>query len=665
MVSFSNSSTNAISHQWYFGDGATSNVIVPNHTYTNTALTATNYPVSLVVESSNGCKDSATTNIMVYPKANYTFIIPQDTGCSVFNVPFTSTSGAVNYLWTFGDGAVQTAFNPIHAYSTTFPLGTTFTVSMVATSPYGCQNTHTATIFAYPKPTASFAVSINAGCAPLATSFNNTSVGATNYQWYFGDGITTTSLSPSHVYQNMGAIAQNYFTSLVASDANGCKDSVIAIINTYPEATYNYQLLPDSGCTPLVVNIPTAPGATSYLWDFGDGQMGSGPNPQHTFINNTSSTIIYTVALIATNSYGCKDTVFKTVKVFPRPIVNFSAGPITQTYPSATINFNNTSSTGYNYTWTLGDGTVINSYTLAPYTYTTWGVYPIKLLVSTDRCSDSLSQNITIIPPIPIANFVGGDKGCQPLSVTFTNQSVYTTSYVWNFGDGNTTSMPNPTHVFNIPGTYTISLTVYGPGGTTNVKQADIVTVYQKPFAYFIANPILVYVPNDPVYFVNQSQNAVTYTWDFGDGVTSSAVNPTYNYKEYGEYIVTLIAESIDGCLDTFQLADKIKAEAITGLEIPNAFTPNPNGPSDGGVFDPKALNNDIFHPNLTGVVDYEMMIYNKWGELLFKTTDQNIGWDGYYKGKLCPEDTYIYKMTLLTTDAKAIEKAGDVLLIR
>lgn len=558
----------------------------------------------------------------------------------------------------------QSAFNPVHTYNTNFPLGTTYTVSMTAISPYGCQNTHTASVFVLPKSTAAFSSNVYAGCAPLTTMFNNTSVGAINYQWYFGDGATTNTFSPSHVYQNMGAIAQNYYASLVATDANGCKDSVIRILNVYPQASYNYQLLPDSGCTPLIVNIPTAPGATSYLWDFGDGQMGTGPNPQHTFINNTSSTVIYTVILISTNSYGCTDTVSKTVKVFPRPLVNFSAGPLTQTYPSATINFNNNSSTGYNYTWTLGDGTIVNSYSLAPYTYTTWGVYSIKLLVSTDHCSDSLLQNITIIPPIPIADFVGSKKGCQPLDVSFSNQSIYATSYVWDFGDGNTTSVQNPTHTFNVPGTYTISLTVYGPGGTAILKKNDSVTVYEKPFAYFVANPILVYVPNDPVYFVNQSQNAVSYTWDFGDNNTSNEINPKYYYKEFGDYQVTLIAESVNGCLDTFLLEDKIKAEAVTGVEIPNAFTPNPNGPYDG-EYDPKSLNNDIFHPNLTGVVEYEIMIYNKWGELLFTTTNQKIGWDGYYKGKLCPEDTYIYKLNLLTTDAKQIQKAGDFLLIR
>ena len=664
-VSFTNSSTNAISHQWYFGDGATSNVIVPNHTFTNTALTATNYPVALVVASSNGCKDSAIINIAVYPKANYIFTIPKDTGCSNLTVPFASTSGAVNYLWNFGDGVVQNAFNPTHIYSTSFPLGQTFTISVLATSPYGCQNTYTATIFAYPKPTASFNMSDNAGCAPLFISFNNTSVGATNYQWYYGDGATSNTLSPTHVYQNSGAIAQNYAASLVATDANGCKDSIYNIINVYPQALYNFQLLPDSGCTPLLVNIPTAPGATFYLWNFGDGQAGNGANPQHTFVNNTSSTIIYSVSLIASNSYGCKDTTFGFEKVFPRPLVNFSAGPITQTYPSATISFNNSSSTGYNYAWSLGDGTTANSYTLAPYTYTTWGQYSVKLVVSSDRCSDSASQKITIIPPIPISNFIGSKKGCQPLEVSFTNKSIYATSYVWDFGDGNTTSVPSPTHIFNIPGTFTISLTVYGPGGTAIFKKNDSVTVYQKPFAYFIANPLLVYVPNDPVYFVNQSQNAISYAWDFGDGNTSTEINPVYKYKNYGKYQVVLIATSSYGCLDTFKLADKIKADAVTGVEVPNAFTPNPSGPSSGGVYDPKALNNDIFHPNLSGVVDYEIVIYNKWGELLFSTTDQSVGWDGYYKGKLCPEDTYIYKMNLLTVDAKQIQKAGDFLLIR
>ena len=664
-VNFSNTSTGALTHNWYFGDGTTSNVLIPTHTYTNDGLLSNYVPVSLVVTAANGCTDSTFTNITVYPRANYTFTLTQDTGCSVFNVPFNTTPGGVSYVWNFGDGVTQTAFNPTHGYSTTFPNGQSFTATMTATSPYGCQNTQTVTLFVYPKPTASFSITNATGCAPLTTGFNNTSTGATSYNWYFGDAVTSNSFSPTHTYNNSGSIPQNFFASLVATDLNGCKDSVTSIVNAFPEANYDFFTAPDSGCSALNVNFPTSAGAASYVWDFGDGLAGAGANPSHTFINGTTSTVIYTITLISTNAYGCKDTLQKEVTVFAVPVANFSAGPTIQRYPAATVTFTNTSTTGITYDWNLGDGTLFSSYSVSPHTYSTWGVYPLKLAVNNGHCKDSLTQNITILPPFPVANFNGGGTGCQPLSVTFTNNSIYSTSYTWNFGDGNTISTPNPTHIYNIPGTYSVTLTAYGPGGSDTLIQSNIVTVYQKPFAYFIATPLLVYVPNDPVYFTNQSVNAVSYVWDFGDGGTSTNTSPQYKYALTGEYQVMLIATSLEGCVDTFKLESTIKAQAITGIEVPNAFTPNPNGPSSDGKFDPTALNNDIFHPNLKGIVDYDLTIYNKWGELLFQTTDQNIGWDGYYKGKLCPEDVYIYKIYALTEDTKALQKAGDILLIR
>ena len=664
-VSFSNTSLGAIAHQWYFGDGNMSSAIIPNHTYTNTTSTPTVFPVSLVVSSSNGCKDSATKLITVYPKANYTYTVTQDTGCTVFKVPFITTPGALSYFWDFGDGNTQTAFNPTHGYSSTNSAGTTYSISMTATSPYGCKNTQASTIFVYPKPTASFTLTNTVGCSPLNSSFNNTSTGATSYLWYFGDGDTTLISSPSHIYLNNGSVSQIYVTSLVASDLNGCKDSVSVNINVYPQANYGYQVLPDSGCSGFTANFPTTPGATSYLWNFGDGQNGSGINPNHQYINTTTATVVYTVTLISTNSFGCKDTVNHLVTVFPIPKVSFIAGPITQVYPSTTVTFTNTSPTGNNYSWNLGDGTNLSTYSISPHSYATWGVYTIKLIVSTSHCADSLKQTITILPHVPIAQFVGSKKGCQPLPVSFINQSIYATNYSWNFGDGNTSSQSNPTHIFNNPGTFVVSLIAYGPGGSDTIKKIDSVVVYQKPFAFFTATPLLVYVPNDPVIFTNQSQYAVFYNWDFGDGGTSTNTNPIYNYILPGDYNVTLIATNTDGCIDTFKLETTIKAEVITGVEVPNAFTPNPSTSSNGGVFDPTALNNDIFHPILRSIKQYELFIYNKWGELLFYNTDQKVGWDGYYKGKLCEEGTYIYNITALTTDGKSINKAGDVLLIR
>jgi gliding motility-associated-like protein len=120
-----------------------------------------------------------------------------------------------------------------------------------------------------------------------------------------------------------------------------------------------------------------------------------------------------------------------------------------------------------------------------------------------------------------------------------------------------------------------------------------------------------------------------------------------------------------NGCRDTFSFTPLIKVEEKSSFEVPNAFTPNPNGASEDGTFDQFATNNDIFHPVVRGIKNYELSIYSRWGELLFESKDTKIGWDGYYRGKLCTQDVYIWKIKATTVDNKNINKAGDLLLLR
>ncbi|HKC67914.1 MAG TPA: gliding motility-associated C-terminal domain-containing protein, partial [Bacteroidia bacterium] len=126
-----------------------------------------------------------------------------------------------------------------------------------------------------------------------------------------------------------------------------------------------------------------------------------------------------------------------------------------------------------------------------------------------------------------------------------------------------------------------------------------------------------------------------------------------------------LIAISQQGCRDTFVNSELVQVHTETNVQIPNAFTPNPGGPSADGVFDPTSHDNDIFHPNVSGLKTYELDIFNRWGELLFVTKDINVGWDGYYKGKLCEQGTYIWKIRGTSIDGLTIDKAGDLTLLR
>ena len=190
-----------------------------------------------------------------------------------------------------------------------------------------------------------------------------------------------------------------------------------------------------------------------------------------------------------------------------------------------------------------------------------------------------------------------------------------------------------------------------------------IIEVFPVPHADFSIRPETVKLPEDPIFTTNLSFEADTYQWDFGDGTISNEFEPSHVYVDTGRYDITLIASSEKDCHDTVTYENIV--EVIDGNEIliPNAFTPSLDGPTGGSRYTDGR--NDIFFPVTEGVIAYNMQIYNRWGELLFATTDTNKGWDGYYKGRLCAPDVYIYKIDFKFIDGREVMKFGDVALIR
>ena len=144
--------------------------------------------------------------------------------------------------------------------------------------------------------------------------------------------------------------------------------------------------------------------------------------------------------------------------------------------------------------------------------YATWGNYSIVLIVSNANCADTAVQVVDIIPPIPVANFQGPKQGCRPLVVQFTNNSQYADTYLWDFGDGGTSTQAQPSYTYYNPGVYTVTLTVFGPGGQDVQTQLLIIEVYQVPNAFFTVSPTTVFIPNEPILLYNLSNFAAYYT---------------------------------------------------------------------------------------------------------------------------------------------------------
>lgn len=665
-VDFVNGSTGAVSYFWDFGDGNTSVATNPTHLFPNQSLFINIYTVTLIATSANGCTDTVTDDIVVYPEPNFGFTTLPDSGCSPLTVTFPSVIGAVSYQWDFGDGNTGTGPTPTHTYVNGTTNNVYYNVTLIAISPFGCIDTTTSQVLVLPNPTAQFAPDQQAKCSPATFTLSNTSIGGTSYWWDYGDGNTSDTLSASHDYSytNTSGTPVNYDIMLIAYTADGCTDTTWQTVTVYPEVVASFTS-DTIGCSPLDIQFNnTSQFANSFEWDFGDGFVDVVMSPSHTYTYTGNTDTTFTVQMVATSTFGCTDTVWQIITVFPQPNAQFTATPTTQVFPNATVTLNNLSSAGvWNWEWDFGDSNTSTAQNPGSHTYGTWGDYTITLIQSNAYCSDTVMQTITIIPPPPVADFSKFAEGCQPLTVDFTDNSQYADTWSWNFGDGGTSNMQNPTYTYFNPGTYTVSLTVTGPGGTDTYIQVDSIIVRENAQAYFAVNPETVFVPVQPAFFFNFSSFATSYIWDFGDGNTSTEENPQHQYIEEGVYDVTLIANNQWGCPDTFRVPAAV--EALTGGEIqfPNAFTPSAGG--NGGAYDPTGVTNDVFFPVFSGVEEYHLMIFNRWGELIFESFDIAIGWDGTYRDKPVQQDVYVWKVNVKFTNGTKETRAGDVTLLR
>lgn len=254
-------------------------------------------------------------------------------------------------------------------------------------------------------------------------------------------------------------------------------------------------------------------------------------------------------------------------------------------------------------------------------------------------------------------------SGCSPLRVHFGNVTGDFTGYLWNFADEGTSDRKEPDWTFSREGYYTVTLIARTPEGYSS-SYSTTIRVFPKPVARFEMSPEKAIIPDDEIRFLNNSSNAVSSRWNFGDGNTSEIFEPKHRYEKFGHYAVSLTVTSEDGCTDTTIMRDAFSGSEYF-VEMPNAFIPNPDGPS-GGLYSIKSDEiSEIFHPVFSGISDYHLKIYSKMGILVFESNDVTIGWDGYFKGQLSNPGVYIWKITGYFRNGQIFSKIGDVTLLK
>lgn len=452
--------------------------------------------------------------------------------------------------------------------------------------------------------------------------------------------------------------------------SNGCNQALVKIemnfagVGAGVQASINSVKNDTTGCVPLYVKFSdTLRKGKKFYWNFGDG------SPEIiTTIADTAHTYTavgtYIVRLIAEDSSTCniRDTAFVTIIAGNNRAnldFNFTKLPPCQ---SLTMQYTNTSTPTVgsfgpkSFIWDYGDGSPRDTAGLNPprqHTYAAPGTYLVKLIIiDPGFCNtpDSIVKEVRINPLVK-AQFTTPAFGCAPYNAEFTNTSLAGTDFIWEFGDGNTSTDINPTHVYANPGVYNVRLIAIDLT-TCNLRDTSAfftIRVESKPTAFFTwaPNPP---VENTPVQFTNGSTGAINYLWNFGDGQSSTLVNPSHQYNATGTYPAELIAYTAAGCTDTFNL--DVNVLIVPLLDVPNAFTPG------------QAVNSIISVAGF-GIAKMQWRIYNRQGLLIFQSASQKSGWDGTYKGKLQPMDVYAYTLDVEFSDGKKTRKTGDITLLR
>ena len=636
IVHFTNTSANAVSYLWNFGDGGSSTQASPSHTYTNQG----NYTVTLTTTSANGC--TKTTTLSQYINIQLPVVavnqLPQR-GCAPFTWTFVHTvfggDTIVSYHWDFGDSTSSNLQSPTHI----FGVGVYDIVLTIVTSS-GCTDTvrYINGIKAGVRPIAAFVATPRDVCALLPVIFTDSTspVGAaTQWNWDFGDGGTSTTQNPQHTYTDTG-----YFPVQLIASNNGCPDTLLVpdyIHITPPIALFTI----GANCNNRLRRTFTdhSIGADTWAWTFGDGATSTDQNPVHDYtasgafvvtltvhnnttgcdftktmnitvvnqlatINATDTVIcrpnsitfnaagitptlfssfrwnfgdvttglgspitkmyynpgIYSITLVTSDRNGCRDTIFKPLYITVNgPTSNFRSS-VTSICSASIVSFSDSSTTdGRNplaqWIWNYGDG-IIDTLNAGStnHTYTTGGSYTVALTVlDSSGCRNQFSRQNLITVFHPSASFGTYDTiSCPNHSVTFNNTSTGAgLTYLWNFGDGTTSTDVNPAHNYNITGIYNIKLTVFDQNGCKDsIVRTSLVNIV-NPSSRYTVSDTLGTCPPLIVNFTNQSLNYTSLLWEFGDGTTATTPNPSHFYSVSGNFISKLTITGPGGCIST------------------------------------------------------------------------------------------------------------------
>lgn len=656
-VNYTGTASTSASYNWDFGGGTVGSGTGAGP-YQLTYAAGGTYNVTLTV-SENGCTGTPVTLSVAITDNPVAAITATPSLCvndnGTINYSGVAIAGA-NYSWGFSGGTVASG-SGAGPYSVSWSTPGVYNVS-VSVDQNGCSSSAIVPVTVNYIPTSDFTVT-PAVCIgePVTVNYTGNGTGSSNYQWNFNGG-TVNSGSGSGPYSIQFTNTGNNPISLTVTE-NGCSSTV-----TIQSTTINAIPAVEAGTSASVcsgVAVPVGPasaitGAT-YIWTPSTGV--ADPNNAITTItpNNTGTTnqqIDYTLTIVDQN--GCTNSDMVSITSFPLPVVDFVT-PQPQCVENNSFAFaaNTNLPAGVSFSWSFSGGSPASSTAQnVNVTYPAPGTYTVTLNADYSGCPAPLFTRQVEVIEMPVSDFIPQVfNGCQPLTVPFSNLSSGNgNSYSWSFFDGTSgDTATNPVHTFVNSGIFSVSLrAVNSFGCASDTILRNVIAVYPEAIAQFTPNPAVANILSPAIQFMNYSTNALTYSWTFGDGDSADIRTPSHSYTDTGNYVVTLIVTSPDGCIDT--ISGIVRVEDNFAFYVPNAFTPNGDGV------------NDTFRGFGVALRSYTMSIYNRWGELVFRTNDYNQPWDGTIKD-VVQNDVYVYRIEIVDHHDEKHVYLGNVSVIR
>ena len=640
--------TAVLKRYWDFGDGSNIDSVNKNPVHTYTA--AGNYVVKQTVIGADGCSETNTQTVGIAGKPVVAFKYTDS--CEAGQIQFTDAStvpfGNINtWFWDAGNGTTSRA----SSFTTQFAAGGDKNIKLWVNTLEGCvSDTVVQQIHIYTRPSLGFTF-MDSVCTGTTINFLGVVVNSTDpvlsWEWNFGDTASSAfTQNATYTYQTPGS--RNVSFAATTTPGNGCKAMVSkpVFIRSKPVAAFKNNFICQSVADALIDSSYSADGAviSTWWWDLGNGQFSNLQNPTVTY------NAIDTLAIkLVVQAGGCfSDTLTKPLMVAAKPIVDFGySGNKCEDIP---MQFSDSSKVqnGTVAQWLWVYQTAQWSSEQNPTKAFAAGNQTVSLSVVSDKgCkSGTKAETFFIIAKPPFT--VKYSDACAGTTVNFTGTDISggtIQQWLWDFGDNSTATVKDTTHIYATAGTFPVLLSVQAGNGCT-ATDSSFITIYSTNAS---AGADIIAAANQPIQLT--ATGGTSYEWSPADGLTNTVIaNPVATNTEGQQYI--LRAYTPLGC-DTY---DTLLIKIYDGPEIyvPTAFNPS------------SRVGNSIFRVTAVGITLFKYFnVYNRFGQVVFTTTNPTQGWDGDYKGQPQPAGAYVWVTAGTTFRGNEILRKGTVVLVR